>query len=123
MLKKFLIYDKWLNDKKVGILTYDDNTSEFSIEVDKNLTPQEAPFIFEHFMEKGQYTIPKEWSLKWVQERIIPSNRQLIGVIMRNLGVPEYTEYNMLIAMGGRCTNDGCYIVPLNNDMSFEGGF
>ncbi len=59
MLKKFLIRDEWLNDKKVGILIYDEDSSEFSVEVDKNLTPEEAPFIFEHFMEKGQYTIQK----------------------------------------------------------------
>lgn len=113
MLKKFWIHDSWLNDKKIGMLTYDEDSNEFSIEVADDLTPEEAPFIFQHFMEKGYKTIPKEWCLHWVKERIIPSNRQLIGVIMENLGVPEYTEYNMLVAMNGKCTNDGCYIVPI----------
>ncbi len=32
---------------------------------------------------------------------------------MRNLGVTEYNEYDMLVAMKGKCTNDGCYIVPI----------
>lgn len=114
MLKKFWIYDEWLNNKKIGILTYNTDSSDFSIEIDSQLTPEEAPFIFEHFMKKNKKIIPKEWSLKWVQGRIIPSNRQLIGVIMRNLDVKEYTEYNMLVATNGRCTDDGCYIVPLD---------
>lgn len=113
MLKKFCIYDEWLNNKKVGILTYDMDLCSFSIKVDDNLTTEEAPFIFEHFMRLQQRTIPDDWSLKWVQQRIIPSNRQLIGVIMRNLGVKEYTEYNMLLATNGRCTDDGCYIVAI----------
>ncbi len=65
MQKKFWIYDSWLNDKKMGMLTYDDDLSQFSISVDKNLKPEEAPFIFSYFMQKGFIEIPPDWSLRW----------------------------------------------------------
>ena len=122
MQKKFWIFDSWQNNLKIGILIYDTESRDFEIIVEKGLAPEKAPFIWEHFMKKGIYTIPKKWSKEWVTDRLTPPNRQMIGESLRAAGIPVYTEYNMLIINMGKCSNDGCYIQPCNpnEDLSYE---
>ena len=112
MLKKFWIFDGWHADKKLGILTYDMDADTFSIELDDDIVPNEVPYILRHFALKGYKVVPNDWSLAWVQDRLIPPNRQLIDVILKDLGLSEYSEYGLLCAMHGKCTDDGCYVVP-----------
>ena len=44
------------------------------------------------FFEKGQKTINAYWSRIWVQQRIVPSDRQNLGMIMRDNGLDFYDE-------------------------------
>lgn len=122
MQKKFWIYDSWQDNINIGTLIYDTEEKDFQIIVKECLEPYKAPFIWEHFMKKGIYTIPKKWSKEWITDRIIPSNRQAIGILLNNAKIPIYTEYNMLIFNMGRCSNDGCYIKPCNpkEDLTYE---
>lgn len=74
---------------------------------------QEAPFIIAAFIEKGQRKIGKEWSLRWVQERVTPPNRQNIGQILRVNHMTEYDEFKFLVKNEGRSCQDECYIVEV----------
>lgn len=42
-----------------------------------------------------------DWSMRWVQSRIIPSSRQNIGEILRVNGMRSYDEHKLLLKMRG----------------------
>lgn len=57
-----------------------------------------------------------DWSMRWVQSRIIPSSRQNIGEILRVNGMRSYDEHKLLLKMKGE-------VVRMNfilNTCSFE---
>lgn len=62
------------------------------------------------FLKKGIRKIDSEWSMKWVQSRIIPSSRQNIGEILRKNGMRSYDEHKLLIKNEGRSCQDEYYI-------------
>ena len=74
-------------NKIVGILNYDEKEKKYTIEIPENVTPKEAPFMISLFLKKGIRTMNSDWSMRWVQSRIIPSSRQNIGEILRVNGV------------------------------------
>ena len=48
-----------------------------------------------------------------MQERIVPIDRQNIGQILRDNGLKEYDEYELLMLANGRCAQDECCLVPV----------
>lgn len=54
-----------------------------------------------------------ESSRLWVELRIIPPDRQNLGMILRDNGLDEYDPFRLLILAGGRCAQDDCFIVKL----------
>lgn len=51
-----------------------------------------------------------DWSMRWVQSRIIPSSRQNIGEILRVNGMRSYDEHKLLLKNEGRSCQDEFYI-------------
>ena len=51
-----------------------------------------------------------DWSMRWVQTRIIPSSRQNIGEILRVNGMRSYDEHKLLLKNEGRSCQDEFYI-------------
>lgn len=60
--------------------------------------------------EKGIRTMNSDWSMRWVQSRIIPSSRQNIGEILRVNGMRSYDEHKLLLKNEGRSCQDEFYI-------------
>ena len=52
----------------------------------------------------------------WVQQRIIPSDRQNLGQILKVNVLDEYDEFKLLMLSNGRCTQDNCYLVEITPD-------
>ena len=48
-------------------------------------------------LKKGIRTMNSDWSMRWVQSRIIPSSRQNIGEILRVNGMRSYDEHKLLL--------------------------
>ena len=44
-------------------------------------------------MKRGETTVNSYWSKIWVQQRIVPPDRQNIGEILRDNHLQEYDEY------------------------------
>lgn len=110
-MKVFSIHDDNLQKKSIiGYLYYFEKSSSFVIELCEGLSEWDVPVFFSEFVSRGIYTISKDNSLLWVKERIIPSGRQNIGIILRNHKMKEYNEMKMLVASKGRCAQDDCYI-------------
>lgn len=110
MLEKCYIYNEKKNNLYIGELTYDRSNDVYSLQIDKNLKPEDAPFIMRFFMENGEYTLSPYWSKDWVIHRVIPHERQNILEIMRGFGMVKYNAFDMLLAFNGRFAWDSYYV-------------
>lgn len=106
-------------NKIVGILNYDERAKKYTIEIPENVTPKEAPFMMSLFLKKGIRTMNSDWSMRWVQSRIIPSSRQNIGEILRVNGMRSYDEHKLLLKNEGRSCQDE--FLDKNNALFLDG--
>lgn len=114
-MKHYAIKSDNIGKKRVlGILNYDEDKRTFTIDVPEDVSAKEAPFLLSLFIKRGQRHLDNEWSLKWVQSRIVPSSRQNIGQILRVNGMKRYDEYQILLKNQGRCCQDECYLEELD---------
>ena len=95
---------------EIGTLLYFEKERDFVIELKSNLDEWTAPLLFMNFVRNKIYTIPREFSYLWVKERIIPSGRQNIGMILNNHNLTEYDEMKFLEIAHGKCSQDDYYI-------------
>ena len=115
-MKTYAIIDKVSAAKPIGFLFCFEKSGNFIIELQKGLDEWEAPLLFQGFIRDGVYTIPQDVSLLWVKERIIPSGRQNIGLILKNANLTEYNELRLLDLSKGKCSQDDCYL----KEIAFE---
>lgn len=116
-MKSYAIYDEELNRASaIGYLFYYEKADSFIIELCDNLDEWEAPLLLQGFVRQGIYTIPRDVSLMWVKERVIPSGRQNIGSILKTHKLKEYSEMSLLLLSKGKCSQDSCYIVEVTEE-------
>lgn len=116
-MKSYAVYDEQLErTDPIGYLLYYEKSKSFIIELSSDLDEWQAPLLFQGLVRKGIYTIPKEVSLMWVRERIIPSGRQNIGEILRTHKLKEYSEIAMLTLSKGRSSQDDCYLKEVREE-------
>ena len=92
--------------KEIGTLLYYEKSYTCVIELRDDLDEWTAPLLFAGLVKKGIYTIPRELSILWVRERVIPSGRQNIGAILSQHKLREYDEMKFLELSQGRCSQD-----------------
>lgn len=116
-MRVFAIYDKDLERKEaIGYLYCYDSSNSFVIELCEDIGEWEAPLLFQGLVKKGIYTVPKDISLLWVRERVIPSGRQNIGMILKNAKLREYNERALLALSDGKCSQDQCMITEISEN-------
>lgn len=109
-MRRFAVKNAFYDDKVVAYLLYDEKDRTYRIEVPEDVRSVEAPLIIADLMDKGQRQIGKEWSLRWVKQRVIPPERQNIGQILRENGMDRYDEFPLLVKNHGRSCQDECYL-------------
>lgn len=112
----FEIRDESNKDSLLGYLFYYPKSKRFYTELLGSVDEWSAPFIFWGQVKKGKYSIGYEESLEFVRQRIIPPDRQNIGMILRDNNISEYDEYKLLNLSLGRCAQDDLYLVKTNSD-------
>lgn len=110
---KFAIRNERFKEKDIAFLYYDEASKEYEIEVPETTESREAPLIIADFIQKNQRKIDKDWSLRWVQQRVTPPERQNLGQILKANNMTEYDEFKLLVKNEGRSCQDECYIVEL----------
>lgn len=116
-MRIFAIHDDEIDEENsIGILFYYDRTDEYVIELREDLDEWNAPLLFSGLVKKGIYTISKDISRLWVEERVIPSGRQNIGLILRNSKLSKYNEANLLSISKGKSSQDNCYIKEIKSE-------
>ncbi len=110
-MRVFAIHDEDLDRQdEIGFLFYYERREEFVIELREDLTEWEAPLLFSSQVRGGIFTVTKEISKLWVDERVIPSGRQNIGYILKNAKLSAYSEGKMLALSKAKSSQDSCYI-------------
>ncbi|MBR0149031.1 MAG: hypothetical protein IJM23_07505 [Lachnospiraceae bacterium] len=93
-----------------GILLYFEKAKEFLIELVEDMDEWTAPLLFSGLVKKGIFTVPRDLSRAWIEERVIPSGRQNINDILTHHHLKEYDEMKLLELSEGRCSQDTLYI-------------
>nr|QGT51071.1 hypothetical protein Firmicute1046_1470 [uncultured Firmicutes bacterium] len=96
--------------KTLGYLIYYEKEKLFYIELPENADPWETPLLLSSFAEKNIQTVNSYWSRVWVQQRIVPADRQNLGQVLRDNDLKEYDEFELLMLSNGRCAQDDYYL-------------
>lgn len=113
-MKIFAIRDESSDKQKdLAYLLYYEQEKRFYIELPEHADEWETPLLLDSFVKRGETTVNSYWSRIWVQQRIIPPDRQNITEILRDNHLKEYDEYKLLMLAMGRCAQDSYYLVPI----------
>lgn len=100
--------------KDLAYLIYYEADKRFYIELPEEADPWETPLLLSSFIKKGEKTINAYWSKLWVRQRIIPTDRQNLGQVLKENGLVEYDEFELLMLAKGRCAQDSYYLEPVD---------
>ena len=112
-MRSYNIIDKDTN-KKIGCLICYEKSEDCVVELIDGIDEWSAPLLFDRFVRDGIYTIPRKASKLWVEERVIPSDRQNLASILKNHKLKEYNIFKMLDISKGICAQDNMYLKPTN---------
>lgn len=116
-MKVYAIHDDEVNKiEEIGFLFFYEKTNSFVIELRDTLNEWNAPLLFSSLVKRGIYTVPKNIARLWVEERVIPSGRQNIGIILKNAKLTKYNEGKLLALSRGRSSQDSCYLQEMKTD-------
>lgn len=112
-MRRFLIKED--NDLSTGqneyaTLSYDEETDKYHISIPPSVNPDDLPAIPGILARKGIREIDDKWARRFVKERIVPPDRQNIGMILREVGMGYYSEFPLLVYTSGRCSMDDFFI-------------
>lgn len=111
MLRNFKIMnDSIKTDGEHAILTYDEETEKYSIHIPQEVPCNDLPAILSLLAKQGIREIDDKWARRFVKERVVPPDRQNIGMIMRELHMKKYSEFPILEFTCGRCCMDDFYL-------------
>ena len=113
-MKIFAIRDESAADQiDLAYLLYYEMEKRFYIELPENADPWETPLLLSSFVKNGETSINSYWSKMWVQQRIVPTDRQNLGQVLKDNNLKEYDEFGLLMLSMGRCAQDDYYLVPI----------
>ena len=116
-MRIFAIKDENLSpDIVLGWLIYYERAKAFYIELPEDADLWVTPLLLSSFVKRGQHSVSSYWSRLWVQQRIIPRDRQNIGQVLKENGLTEDDEFQLLLLTMGRCAQDDCYLEEITSE-------
>lgn len=113
-MKIYAIRDASISkERDLAWLLYYPEAGEYHIEISEEVDEWEAPLLLSSFVKRGKRSLDPDASRQWAELRVIPPDRQNLGMILRDNGLEEYDPYRLLTLAGGRCAQDDCFLVPL----------
>ena len=106
------IVDESRDRLNIGFLFYYEKREMFIVEIRSGLREEELPLFLASFVKRGRYTLDPSWSRRWVGQRIIPSDRQNLGAVLKENNLREYDAFSLLMLGRGRCAQDDCAVIP-----------
>lgn len=108
--------DSMRKSKNLAYLIYYENEKTFYIELPEDADEWETPLMLSAYLKKGEKTVNAYHSKMWVQQRIVPPDRQNLGQILKDNNLKEYDEFSLLMLSKGRCAQDDYYLHPVTAD-------
>ena len=105
-MKIFAIKNEYEDVETTAFLVYYEISKKFYIEVVDNADEWTVPFFLSSFVKKGIFTVNSRFSYDWVKQRIVPTDRQNIGQVLRDNHLKSYNEFELLLLGTGRCAQD-----------------
>lgn len=116
-MKTYVIKDDTIKkEMELGYLIYYENSKKFHIELKDEVTSDVLPILLSSFLEQGHKSVSSYWSYLWVQDRIVPRNRQNIGSVLKAYKLDSYDEFKLLIVNKGRCEQDNSYLEEIDTE-------
>lgn len=106
--------DSIKKDKDLAYLIYYENEKSFYIEIADDVDEWEVPLILSSYLRIGKKTVDAYHSKLWVQQRIVPPDRQNLGQILKENNLDIYDEFEILKMSKGRWSQDDYYIYPIS---------
>jgi len=99
-----------LENRQIGTFSYDTDTKMFGMTIDKNVEKSNLPLSIEGFANRNKYTLSNEDALRWIRARICPPGRHNIRDILKDNGLDEYDEFELLMITNAKCEKDSLYL-------------
>ncbi|MBQ6333457.1 MAG: hypothetical protein IJI46_00065 [Erysipelotrichaceae bacterium] len=116
-MRIFAIIDESLSaDKVLAYLIYYERSKYSYIEISDDADSWETPLLLSSFVDKREFSVGSYFSHLWVQQRIVPPDRQNLGRILKENGLEEYDDFSLLLLGEGRCAQDDCYLEEIKSD-------
>lgn len=117
-MRRFLIKDDNVPSptNEYAILSYDEDDDKYTITIPDSVNPDDLPAIPGILAREGIREIEDKWARRFVKERVVPPDRQNIGMILREVGMDYYREFPLLIYTSGRCCMDDFYLEEIIED-------
>lgn len=117
-MRVFAIRDEEeLNNKDLAYLIYYEVDKRFYIELPDDADLWETPLLLSSLLKRGVKTINAYWSKLWVEQRIVPTDRQNLGQILKDNNLAEYDEFELLLRANGRCAQDSFYLTEVDESI------
>lgn len=113
-MKTLLLRNRNDIDYKLAYVLYFEKTKTFNIELLQDVDPIKLPIVLVLFYYRNIYSINSYYSQLWIQDRIIPIDRQNVGSILKEAKLKEYDIYKLLMLNHGRCSNDDYELIEIN---------
>ena len=116
-MRVFAIRDEFdVEQKDLAYLLYYEIEKYFYIELPEEADSWETPLLLESFLKRGEKTVNSYWSKVWVRQRIVPEDRQNLAQVLKENGLEEYDEFELLLAGKGRCAQDNYYLEEITEE-------
>lgn len=105
-MKNYMIVNGANPDCALAYLHYNEENGRFSLHLCKEAKPENMQGMLRVFYEKKMFEPGEAWSERWVKERIIPGERQGLGITLRRNQMNRYDEAQLLEKSRGICVQD-----------------
>ena len=110
-MKIFAIRNADIDKKKdLAYFFFSEKNRECCIEILQNADEWELPFVLDSYARRKHLTLGMSETLRFISQRIVPSDRQNIGMILKDNGLETYDEVSLFLLSEGRCAQDHCFL-------------
>ena len=116
-MKIYAIRDEAIDlERDLAWLFYDPFSTRFYIELPEKTDPWQLPPPLDVYAAQGVFTLSSGTSLRWVEERIVPADRQNLGMILKENKLRYYEPFRLWLLADGRCAQDDCFLVSVSTE-------
>ena len=81
-------------------------TDTYAMKLLEDYTGKHPDIFFRILHDQGVVDVPEYLVDVWVQDRVIPPNRQGLEGLLKEMGMTEYHVFDLLMYAKGRCQLD-----------------